>query len=214
MPIDRRKEIVATGYDDLGTSYLDWAEGITDDPRTRMLAAFEARLAAGARVLDLGCGAGLPSTKQLAQRFDVTGIDVSEGQVASARLNVPAASFIRADLADVDFAPGTWDGVVALYSISHVPREEHAALFRRIRAWLRPDGFFLASLGATDSPDWEGEWLGRPMFFSAFEADTNRRLLADAGFTLLIDDVLVTQEPEGPIEFLWVLGVPARGGAG
>src|SRR6187549_742162 len=106
MPIDRRKRIVASGYDHLGTSYLAWAAGITDDPRTRMLGEFAGRLGPGSRVLDLGCGAGIPSTKWLAERFDVTGIDVSDGQVDAARRNVPEASFICADLADVDFAPG------------------------------------------------------------------------------------------------------------
>ncbi len=204
MPNDRRKEIVAAGYDDLGDAYLEWASQIVDDPRDRMTAAFEARLAPDSRVLDLGCGAGVP-TRRLARRFSVTGIDASAAQIEAARRNVPEATFVQADLAEIDFPAGSWDGVTAFYSISHVPREEHEALFRRIRTWLRPGGLFLATLGATDSPDWEGDWLGRQMFFSAFDADTNRRLLATAGFRLLIDEVLATNEPEGSIDFLWVL---------
>jgi cyclopropane fatty-acyl-phospholipid synthase-like methyltransferase len=202
---DSRKAIVADGYDALAETYLEWASATTDDGRARMSAAFKARLTPGSRVLDLGCGAGLPSTKELARRFTVTGVDVSGGQVAAARRNVPEASFIEADLAEIDFPPGSWDGVTAFYSISHVPRDEHAALFGRIRGWLRPGGVFLATLGAGDNPDWTGEWLGRPMFFSAFDADTNRRLLAAAGFTLLIDEVITTHEPEGSVDFLWVL---------
>ena len=75
-----------------------------------------------------------------------------------------------------------------------------------------PGGVFLATLGAADSPDWTGEWLGRPMFFSAFDADTNRRLLAAAGFTLLIDEVIPTHEPEGSVDFLWVLARRTRDG--
>jgi cyclopropane fatty-acyl-phospholipid synthase-like methyltransferase len=202
---DSRKAIVADGYDALAETYFDWASATTDDARSRMSAAFNAEVPRGSRVLDLGCGAGLPSTKELARRFTVTGVDVSGAQVAAARRNVPEASFIEADLAEIDFPPGSWDGVTAFYSISHVPRDEHAGLFRRIRGWLRPGGVFLATLGAGDTPDWTGEWLGRPMFFSAFDAGTNRRLLAAAGFTLLIDDVITTHEPEGPVDFLWVL---------
>jgi cyclopropane fatty-acyl-phospholipid synthase-like methyltransferase len=207
---DSRKAIVAAGYDALAETYLEWASAIKDDARARMSAAFSAELTRGSRVLDLGCGAGLPSTKELARRFTVTGVDVSGAQVAAARRNVPGASFIEADLAEIDFPPGSWDGVAAFYSISHVPREEHAALFRRVRGWLRPGGVFLATLGAADSPDWTGEWLGRPMFFSAFDADTNRRLLAAAGFTLLIDEVMPTHEPEGSVDFLWVLARRTR----
>jgi hypothetical protein len=43
------------------------------------------------------------------------------------------------------------------------------------------------------------------MFFSSWDADTNRRLLVDTGFELLRDEVLTIQEPEGLALFLWVL---------
>jgi hypothetical protein len=95
--------------------------------------------------------------------------------------------------------------VIALYSVSHLPREEHASLFERVARWLRPDGLFLATLGASDSADWIGDWLGQPMFFSSFGADANRRLIEAAGFELVIDEVLDTIEPEGMVPFLWVL---------
>jgi hypothetical protein len=60
-------------------------------------------------------------------------------------------------------------------------------------------------MGATDSGDWIGEWLGTPMFFSSFDADENRRLVAATGLETLIADVVQTVEPEGPVPFLWVL---------
>ena len=142
---------------------------------------------------------------KLAERFDVVGVDVSRVQIRLARANVPKARFIEADIADVAFPDGSFDGVVAYYSISHVPRAEHAAIFERVVRWLVPGGLFLASLGATDSPDWVGTWLGVPMFFSAFDADRNRTLLQAAGFDLLIDEVVEIREPEGPATFLWVL---------
>jgi SAM-dependent methyltransferase len=207
---DRRKAVVAQGYDSLGQDYMAWASAIRDDPRERMLAEFSARMAPGARVLDLGCGTGLPSTKALAGRFVVTGIDISEGQIQAARHNVPEASFIHADMAQIEFEPGSFDGVTAFYAISHVPRAEHGRLFQRITRWLVPAGLFVATLGANDSPDWIGEWLGRPMFFSAYDADTNRRLLADAGFESLIDEVIETIEPDGPVPFLWILAVAVK----
>lgn len=118
---------------------------------------------------------------------------------------MPEASFIHADLAQIDFPPGSFDGVAALYAVSHLPRDEHGPLFERIARWLVPGGLFLATLGSNDSPDWTGEWLGRPMFFSSYDADVNRRLLAAASFELLIDEVIETVEPEGPVPILWVL---------
>jgi SAM-dependent methyltransferase len=209
---DERKSIVREGYDSLGQDYLEWASGVRDKARERLLEAFSARLAAGARVLDLGCGAGLPSTKALARRFAVTGVDISGAQVEAARQNVPEASFIHGDIGEIDFPAGSFDGVTALYSISHLPRDEHGRLFERVARWLVPGGLFLATLGANDAPDWTGEWLGRPMFFSAYDADTNRRLLRDAGFKLLLDEIIETVEPEGPVPFLWILAASRGGG--
>ena len=199
------KRTVADGYDRIAERYLEWGHGVRDDPRGRMLALFAARLPEGARVLDVGCGAGVPSTVELARRFHVTGVDISARQLEAARANVPGVTFIEGDIATMDFPDGSWDGVTAFYSISHIPRDQHASLFRQIARWLAPGGVFLATLGVSAIPDWTGPWLGVPMFFSSHDAGTNRRLLRDAGFTLLVDEVIEIHEPEGPVPFLWVL---------
>ena len=202
---DRRKEIVAAGYDHLADTYLEWGRKVTHDPRQRMLAEFMSRLSDGGRVLDLGCGAGLPTTRDLARRFRVVGVDISPVQLELARRNVPTAEFVPGDITEVDFADSTFDGVAAFYAISHVPREEHQRLFTDIFRWLMPGGLFLATLGASDAPDWTGDWLGEQMFFSSHDADVNRGLLKTAGFELLLDEVLQTGEPDGSVSFLWVI---------
>jgi SAM-dependent methyltransferase len=208
---DERKAIVASGYDAMADRCLAWSSLIDDPARTRMLADFLDRLPPGSRVLDLGCGTGLPSTRALAERFTVTGVDLSFRQVAAARLNVPSATFIQGDLAMVDFPDASFEGVTAFYAISHVPRSEHDDVLRRVARWLRPGGLFLATFGAQDSPDWVGEWLGAPMFFSSFDATENRLLIVAAGFDLLVADVIDTIEPEGPVPFLWVLARRVHG---
>jgi cyclopropane fatty-acyl-phospholipid synthase-like methyltransferase len=199
------RHIVEAGYDALVDRYGSWA-GATDDPgRERLLGELMARLADGARVLDLGCGSGVPSTQVLAQRFAVTGVDLSAGQLAAARRNVPGARLVQGDLATIELPARSWDAVTAFYALAHVPRSEHAAVFARVARWLVPGGLFLATFGAGDSPDWTGDWLGRPMFFSSHDPATNRALLEAAGFDLLVDEVIPTLEPEGPVPFHWVL---------
>ena len=202
---DPRKEIVEAGYDVLADGFLAWSASIEDDPRERFLGSFAERLPNGARVLDLGCGAGVPSTQRLAERFAVVGVDISASQIALARRHVPDATFLHADLTEVDFAEQSFAGITAFYAMSHVPRAEHAALFRRCCDWLEPGGLFLATLGAGELPDWTGDWLGVPMFFSSYDADTNRDLVRDAGFELLLDEVVEIREPEQRVRFLWVL---------
>ncbi|MCA1571369.1 MAG: class I SAM-dependent methyltransferase [Chloroflexi bacterium] len=208
--MDDRKKIVESGYNALASRFAVWAsEGGTTDARDRVLAEFIRRTPPGARVLDLGCGSGIPSTRELSKSFDVTGVDASIAQVRLARRNVPTATFMHADFSEAEFPEASFSGVCALYSISHVPRQQHAELFAKVWTWLRPGGLFVAVLGATDSPDWIGEWLGVPMFFSSYDAATNRALLRDAGFHLVLDEVLDTVEPEGPVPFLWVISQKA-----
>jgi SAM-dependent methyltransferase len=210
---DPRTRVVAAGYDAIADRFAEWGAGTGADPRQAMLELFATRLEPGAAVVDLGCGDGRASTALLAERFEVTGVDVSGRQIEIARRAVPAATFIEADFTRIDVPAASLSGVTAFYALSHVPREEHAALFARIHGWLRPGGLFLATLGARDNPDWIGDWLGTRMFFSSFDADTNRRLLREAGFELLVDDVLETEEPEGTVPFLWVLA-QSTGGEG
>jgi ubiquinone/menaquinone biosynthesis C-methylase UbiE len=202
---DPRKQLVASGYDGMSDRYLDWSARVVDPTRDRLFDEFSAKLPDDARVLDLGCGAGVPWTRRLAVRFDVVGVDISEAQIRLARENVPEAAFVQGDMAALNLPEASFDAVTAFYAISHIPREQHPDLFRRIAAWLKPGGLLLATLGATDSPGWAGEWLGVPMFFSAYDADANRFAVRNAGLELLVDEVAEVGEPEGNVSFLWVL---------
>lgn len=202
---DDAGRIVAAGYDVLVDRYRGWAAATTDPARGRLLEEFVKRVPDRSRVLDLGCGSGLPSTRVLAEHYTVTGVDISAGQLAEARRNVPAATFVQADLATVTFEPASFEGVTAFYALSHVPRRLHAELLKRITTWLVPDGLFLATLGAGDSPDWTGEWLGQTMFFSSYAPEVNRGLIRAAGLSPVIDEVVPTLEPDGPVPFHWVL---------
>lgn len=199
------KRIVRAGYNAMAERYLSWSERVGNDPRDRFLNELARRLPDGAHVLDLGCGAGIPSTRLLAERFEVVGVDLSEVQLQLARKNVPEATFVHGDFSELAFPERSFDGVTAFYSISHVPRDEHARLFTRVAGWLKPGGLFLATLGAEESPDWTGDWLEVPMFFSNHDAGENRRLLRDAGLSLVLDEVVAVREPEGEVKFLWVL---------
>jgi SAM-dependent methyltransferase len=200
------KRVVAAGYDAMAERYLAWSDLQPSATRLQYLALSQDLIPIGADVLDLGCGAGIPMSATLATGRSLTGVDISAVQIALARANVPSATFVQADMTTLDFPPGSFDAVVAFYSLTHVPRAEHAALFGRIRTWLRPGGLFLASLGVEDSPDEiEADWLGVDMFFSHFSARVNRRLIAEAG--LIVERAVVVAEPEDrhDARFLWVV---------
>jgi ubiquinone/menaquinone biosynthesis C-methylase UbiE len=208
---DERKRTVEAGYDALADHFGEWMARVEGDPWERFLAELTSRLPAGARVLDLGCGNGAKISR-LADRFEVVGVDISERQLELARAAVPGASFIQADFAELDFPAEAFDAVTALYSIVHVPRDEQPDLLGRIMRWLEPGGLFLASMSHVGGEDRTDDWLGVEMFFSVFDAETNRRLVRRAGFELLVDELgwMHEPEPDGDTAFLWVLGRKPR----
>ena len=202
---DPRVQIVADGYDVIGETFSEWKGRIVGDPRAAWRGELVSRLPQGARVLDLGCGDGVPDTQLLAERFRVTGVDVSPEQVRRATAAVPSAEFVCADFTELELPQGSFDAVAAFYSFNHVPRDLLAPLFRSIRGWLVPGGLFLTALGTSNEEGWIGEWLGTRMFFSSFPPLTNSRLVEQAGFELLRDEVVDFLEPEGEAVFQWIL---------
>jgi 2-polyprenyl-3-methyl-5-hydroxy-6-metoxy-1,4-benzoquinol methylase len=181
---EAHRHTVEAGYDLMAEQYL--ATKNREDPLAlTALGDLASLLPRDAAVLDLGCGAGVPVTRWLSDKgFAVTGVDVSARQLELARTYVPEATFLKADMAEVDFEPETFDAVVAFHSIIHVPRSEHPALLGRIHRWLRPEGVFLATMTLTDyegrNENWEG-W-GAPMVWSHYDGDTNVAMLRKAGF--------------------------------
>lgn len=202
---DPRTRIVGAGYDAMIDTWESWKAQIEHDPRADWCDELLARLPARARVVELGCGGGAPETERLAERFRLTGVDLSTEQLRRARARISGAEFVHADFTEIEFEPGSIDAVAAFYSFNHVPRDLLAPLYARIRNWLAPGGLLLTALGTSDTENWIGDWLGSTMYFSSFTPETNSRLLREAGFELLRDELVTFREPEGQAEFQWVL---------
>jgi cyclopropane fatty-acyl-phospholipid synthase-like methyltransferase len=202
---DPRVELVGRGYDVIGERFARWRDKIVGDPRRAWEHELVSRLQDGARVLELGCGAGVPDTQRLAARFEVTGVDVSAEQVRRARAAVPDAKFVQADFTALELDPASFDAVVSYYAFNHVPRELLAPTLGRIHGWLIEGGLLMIALGVSDTEAWTGDWLGAPTFFSSFPPETNTRLVQEAGFDILRDELVTFREPEGDATFQWVL---------
>ncbi len=192
----------------MGETFAEWRERIIGDPRDEWEAAFSERLTDGARVLELGCGPGTVETRRLAQRFRVTGVDISPRQIERARNAIPEAEFIVADFTELQLPSGSVDGVIAFYTLNHVPRELLGPLLADAHDWLIDGGVLCVAFGVSDNPGWTGDWLGAPMFFASYPPETNTRLVREAGFTIERDEIVEFEEPEpdpGTGTFQWVL---------
>jgi cyclopropane fatty-acyl-phospholipid synthase-like methyltransferase len=196
-------ELIARGYDRVAEEYAALESEAAPWPRLARLRAFIADLPDGSRLLDVGCGNGIPATREIASRHGVIGVDISPAQIALARSNVPNATFHCADVREIEFPAGLFDAIVALYLIDNVPREDYAALFRRLAGWLRPGGRILLSAEPGDDPGRIYEWLGVPMFINTLPAEEVAALLSEA--SLRVEQMESESQLEGgrEIEFVW-----------
>jgi SAM-dependent methyltransferase len=216
----RRRDLVRRGYDVISVAYRsddgDAASSSAEDVSRYVgwVAELADLLRPGARVVDLGCGAGIPATRELAgQGLAVLGVDFSAVQLRRAQRLVPAARFVQADMAALQLRPASADAVVAFYSLIHMPAADQQALFPRIRHWLRPGGYFLAIVGAGQ---WTGTapYYGAEMFWEHADTATYLRWLqaarlmpiwnryipeGNSGHTLVLAEARVEADPPGPV---------------
>jgi SAM-dependent methyltransferase len=202
------RDLVRRGYDALSYRYRsdDAAEG----KYAPWLADLQARLPAAGSVLDLGCGCGVPVARALAAAGHyVTGVDISDVQIERARCLVPAGAFIRADAATLEFPPGSFDAVVCLYVLIHLPLAEQPGILRRIAGWLRPSGWLLAVAGQGAWTGAEDNWLEgqTPMWWSQADAPTYRAWLEQAG--LMITEQGFVPEDDGGHALFWARRPPS-----
>jgi ubiquinone/menaquinone biosynthesis C-methylase UbiE len=204
--VEGPKALVASGYDRMFRRYATWSSGDVLRHRYIDLVIEQNLIKPGARALDLGCGTGALATKYLSERFEVTGVDFSQRSIDAARREVPGARFVVADMATIDFPPRTFELVTAFYSLIHVPRQEHAGVLERIATWLRPGGVLIATMSAKSGGEGTGpDWLGVPMYWSNWDAETNRRLVTQAGLEIVRAVTEETLEDGEPVPFLWIV---------
>jgi SAM-dependent methyltransferase len=94
---------------------------------------------AGGRCLDVGCGTGLAVPLLAAAGWDVTGVEVSEGQLARARER--GANVLHADAHDLPFEDGSFDAVVSI--LTHTDFDDARTAFTEAARVLRPGGVFV-----------------------------------------------------------------------
>ncbi|GAA5008960.1 class I SAM-dependent methyltransferase [Kitasatospora paranensis] len=158
------------------------------------------RLEAGAPVLDVGCGTGGPTARQLADGgLRVTGVDLSDGMLAVARATVPGAEFHRLDMYDLATAraatawgapglgprgAGTFAAATAFFSLILLPRRDIAAVLGRIRTLLRPGGLLALGMVEADLDNAPLPFLGREVRMSGYVREDLTRTLGASGFTV------------------------------
>ena len=178
------KKTVKAGYNAIAKRYLE--ERTRDSEDILLLDELINRLPVHAKVLDAGCGAGVPVAQILSQKFQVTGVDFSEAQIELARKIVPNAEFFCQDMTKLCFSENTFDAICSYYAIIHIPREEHKSVLVNFHRMLKPDGYALLCLGAENLiDDIDENFLGARMYWSHYDTDTYLKMLQETGFEIV-----------------------------
>lgn len=148
-----------------------------------------ASLPAGSRVLDLGCGTGLPTARQMTDAgYEVVGVDLSDGMVNLAREYVPGATFHQLDIADlrpggpVDL--GRFDAVAAFFSLLMLPRAEIPLALRTVHHLLVPGGLFILSMVEADVDDFSIPFLGNTIRVSGYLREDLHKVIEEGDFEI------------------------------
>ena len=182
MDLPEDLEMVRSGYDLAAGRYAAARDLFRNEPH---LDRFIELLPPPAAVLDIGCGSGVPVARYLVQRgYEVTGFDIAPRQIELARAQVPGASFEVRNMLDLEPDELEADGLVSLYAVFHTPRICHGELLSRFGSFVRPGGALLLTMGANEWEGTESDFHGVEMFWSHYDANTNRKLVEAAGFDI------------------------------
>ncbi|WP_255148715.1 class I SAM-dependent methyltransferase [Halorarius halobius] len=157
-------------------------------------------LPATARVLDAGCGQGVPMLTRANRSTTGIGLDIARAKLHRARTNVPIAPLVHGDMRRLPFRANTFDVVVAKHSIAHVPDRHRHSVFAEFARVLRPGGHLLLLV---NDYDWGDASLLEERSNGGLEATRDR--LATAGFSLRDDRPLHPQsdsDETAPVQFL------------
>ena len=208
LPSPTPAAALEAAYDALAA---DYEAGRDQFDMTQVFEPFYRRLVAnrpdGGHLLDLGCGAGEPMARLFIERgWRVTGVDLSQGMLSLAEQQVPEMTRVLSDMRACNFPAESFDAVILVYSLFHVPHEDHPALFAKLFRWLNPGGrllFTYATKDYTGQDEFEGykEFLGRPLFYSHTTPLKLRRQLEVAGFAC--DSA--SYRDIGGETFLWIM---------
>jgi len=194
------RDVVRDGYD---ACALRYAEERQKEPN-REIEHITRAVSAGGTILEVGCGPGIPNAKYLSENYEVTGVDLSASMIRLAEANAPRADFIEGDITQVSFPDDSFDGIVAFYSLFHVPRSDHSELFRRFARWLRPGGAILVTVAEKDDgPGYtEDDFFDVTMYWSNFSPAHYRDLLEALGFQIEAEGIIGHgyEEVEAPDE--------------
>lgn len=189
---DALKARIRTAYDTVAAAYAEMLPDTSYEAGVdlAMVRHFIEQLegTGTAQVLDAGCGGGRMITylRSIDDALALTGLDLSPAMLEQARAVHPNVVFVEGDLAALPFADGRFHGVLAWYSIIHMPPHALAGVLDEFHRVLRPGGVVLLGYQAGTGERSLSRPYGHDVELRAFLHHTPyvEAALRGAGFTV------------------------------
>lgn len=178
-------------YDTVAESYADLLRdalaGATYERAILGLFAELVRTSGGGPVADIGCGPGRITAYLHDLGVDAFGIDLSPAMIDLARRDHAGLRFEVGSMTDLDLTDSCVAGLLAWFSLIHIPDDEVPAVLAHFHRVLRPDGALLLAFHVGDEHRLKTQgYGGHPMKVYVHRRPPDRvaAWLRDAGFTV------------------------------
>jgi SAM-dependent methyltransferase len=193
-----------TSYDTVAVSYAEQTRHLLDESPEELgvfaLFADAVRAGGGGPVADVGCGPGRITAYLRESGLDAFGVDLSPGMIAVARRDHPGLRFAVASMTDLPLPDGSLGGLVAWYSLIHVPDEAVPGVLGHFHRALRPGAPLLLGFHVGDGSRLKSEgYGGHPMKVYVHRRRPTRlaQWLDAAGFT--VEEHRTSTSAESPL---------------
>ena len=158
------------------------------------------RNASPRRLLDLGCGPGVPLAQYLSERgLAITGVDGASAMVELFRQNLPQAQSHHADMRGLDL--GTrFDAILAWDSFFHLSPDDQRGMFAVFARHAAPNAALMFTSGPAAGESW-GHAAGAPVYHASLDPDEYRGLLAQSDFKVI---EYRPEDPECDYHTIWL----------
>lgn len=190
-------------YDTVAASYAELLRDLlAGEPYERGALAILAdlvRSGGGGPVVDVGCGTGRITAHLDQLGLDARGVDLSPAMIAQARQEHPGLRFDVGSMTELELPEGSVAGLLAWWSLIHVPDAAVPDVLARFRRALRPGGVLVVGFFVGDEVRLKTEgYGGHPMRVQVYRRPPERvaAWLAAAGFT--VETRLLLDPPDKP----------------
>jgi len=186
-----------TAYDTVAADYARLLrDSLADSPADRAVLGLFAELVDGP-VADVGCGPGRITAHLASLGVHTAGVDLSPAMVEVARRTYPDLRFEVGSMTALALGNSCLGGLVAWYSLIHVPPPRHPAVLAEFARVLRPGGRLLLAFQVGDERRHITEGYGHDgLDLHAYRLDPGQVTAALAAAGLPAHAKLV-REPEG-----------------